>query len=321
MITGTSKGKRSYINIILGVLAAVCFSILISNGSVVTKAVAEGLRAAFLTVMPSTFPYMVLSSVMISSGVFEKTGRIFSPLAKLFDLPDGCMFVIPMSLVCGFPVGAAAVGRLYAEGRCSREEGERLAAFCNFCGPPYILGVFASAVESYRGAVIAYITQSILALIFGIVLAKTGGRKRKEDEKEPRVSGGADGINKEGLSSVICHAVCTSGYKYMNTVFYIVFFSVICSAAGKMLPFLPRPLLGFLELTYGISGLNTIKNKVARYFFGCAIIYFSGASVHFQVISILEKPLSAGKYMITRIIFFPVCSALATFAALILGAL
>ena len=79
-----------------------------------TNGALQGLLYCGNILIPSLFPFMVLSSFAVKSGLSEFAGRILAPLTKKIFHTDGCAgAIILLGLVGGFPIGAKRVVTLY----------------------------------------------------------------------------------------------------------------------------------------------------------------------------------------------------------------
>jgi hypothetical protein len=77
-----------------------------------------------------------LSMLFIKSGLCEKIGYFLSPVLKpLFNLNSACCVAFILSLISGYPAGGIGAITLYKQNGCSKQQCERLLAFCNNCGP------------------------------------------------------------------------------------------------------------------------------------------------------------------------------------------
>lgn len=114
---------------------------------------AEGARYGLLlwytSVVPSLFPFMVLSSLIVSSGgvsLLMKPVRAFlSPWLPLSE--NGCYTLIS-GLLCGCPMGAKTCGDFVREGKLSVQEGCFLMAICNHPSPMFLLGFVCPLFEA-----------------------------------------------------------------------------------------------------------------------------------------------------------------------------
>ena len=89
----------------------------------------EGLQLCLYSVLPSLFPFFVLSSLLLSLGFAESLGRLLFPVMNgLFHLGGNGASALALGLIAGYPSGARAVSRLYEDGLCGKEEAEHLLA-------------------------------------------------------------------------------------------------------------------------------------------------------------------------------------------------
>ena len=120
--------------------------------------------------VPSLFPFMVLSSFVIRSGAYEYAGKIFSPLARILKLPKSAVSAVVLSFIGGFPVGAKCVKLLYENGNISEKQAERMMKFCICSGPSFLItAIGAIMLNNTKAGLILYISQIISGMVLGIV--------------------------------------------------------------------------------------------------------------------------------------------------------
>ena len=101
----------------------------------------NGLLIWYKNMIPSLFPFMVLSGYMIRTNLSLKIGQWLQPfLGFFFHLPAPMLYTIFMGFLCGFPLGAKIISDLLDKKQITQKEGEYLLAFCNNIGPLYMLG-------------------------------------------------------------------------------------------------------------------------------------------------------------------------------------
>lgn len=167
------------------------FLLLLKNPAVTASAALDGLLLAVKTVLPSTFPYMILSQLLLSCGAADAIGKALGPMTRrLFFLPPVCAAVILMGAVSGFPVGASCAASLYLSGRCKKEEAERMLCFCNFCGPPFILGGVAGFLNHSGAGLAIFLAQTAVMFSLGILLGI--GARRRSRKSAVSAAGTAD---------------------------------------------------------------------------------------------------------------------------------
>ena len=168
---GRLMGKRRCRELLLtlGLLcAAVC---LVAWPREAMAATGDGLKLCGNVILPSLFPFFVLSSLVVELGLSRYLGRLFQPvMAPLFRVNGACASAVALGFVGGYPVGARTAIQLYQSGQCSRTEAERLLAFCNNSGPAFILGVVGTGVfASSRVGVLLYLAHAAASCCVGLL--------------------------------------------------------------------------------------------------------------------------------------------------------
>lgn len=130
----------------------------------------NGLLIWYKNMIPSLFPFMVLSGFMVRSGLSLKIGQWMQPLLGiLFRLPSQMLYVIFMGFLCGFPMGAKIVADMLEKEQITRKEGEYLLAFCNNIGPLYMLG-YVIPLFGYKNVWQVLGLMYLVPLGYGLVL-------------------------------------------------------------------------------------------------------------------------------------------------------
>ena len=148
--------------------------LLLWRSAVAAEAVRRGLTLCARSVIPALFPYFLVSGLFISLGFADGVGRRLEPLTRrLFGVGGAGASAFFLGLLGGYPVGGRTVGQLYRAGRLSKDEAERLLAFCNNAGPSFILGVVGvGCFGSLRTGVYLYLVHAFSAVLVGILFRK-----------------------------------------------------------------------------------------------------------------------------------------------------
>ena len=148
--------------------------LLLWRSAVAAEAVRRGLTLCARSVIPALFPYFVVSGLFISLGFADGVGRRLEPLTRrLFGVGGAGASAFFLGLLGGYPVGGRTVGQLYRAGRLSKDEAERLLAFCNNAGPSFILGVVGvGCFGSLRTGIYLYLVHAFSAVLVGILFRK-----------------------------------------------------------------------------------------------------------------------------------------------------
>ncbi len=251
----------------------------------VSLAVQEGLSLCYRTIFPSLFPFFVLSTLLISLGFADVLGRALDrPMRLLFHLDGRCAPALILGLMGGYPVGARTLLSLYREGSCTREEAERLLAFCNNCGPAFILSVAgATALKSQKAGLLLYLIHVLSALCTGLFFR---GKYLPRKGISRRVPPKADFV------SAFVSAVQTAFSSMLSVCSFVVFFTVILQPLKRFTQ--SGLLLGAVELFNGVCALPATE---AGFLAAAALIGWGGLSVHAQTLALLcDTDLSLKNY-------------------------
>ena len=84
-----------------------------------------GLNMAVTVLIPSLFPFFVISSMMINTGAAENLGRILSPIVgRLLGTNAVGASACVIGLLGGDPLGVKTVVELYNGGKLDKSEAE-----------------------------------------------------------------------------------------------------------------------------------------------------------------------------------------------------
>ena len=120
--------------------------VLILDGKTALTGAAEGIALCMQTLIPSLFPFFVLSMMLTST------------------LGGGSLLLA--GILGGYPVGAGNAAQAYRAGLLSQAEAERMVVLCNCAGISFLFGVVSPILGSLRDTLMlwaAYLT-SVLAL-------------------------------------------------------------------------------------------------------------------------------------------------------------
>ena len=265
-----------------------------------------GLKSSGELIIPSLFPYMLLSSFIIRTRALKPFEKFFSPFtSKLLNLPKACTSAIIMSFIGGFPVGAKCVSILYKQKIVPRQQAQRMMYFCVCSGPSFLItGIGTIILKNQMAGVMLYMSQLLTGIIIGISVGLYSRIKKRENitdnfsEKE----------NTHGISDSFICAAEDSAASIITMTALICFFSMLISvynatgvneALGSIRELrLLVPI--FTEVT---NGIITVKNTGMPIWWYSAAVGFGGICVHFQIKLLLKDvPFSFSKYLLFRLI-------------------
>ena len=157
----------------LAIFAALCgLWVMITASDAAVAACRTGLRLCVELILPSLFPFFVLSALLGKLGLPALLGRRLAPLGeRLFHVSGEGMTALFMGLLGGYPLGAAYVAELAESGRVSDEEASRLLGFCNNSGPAFFLGAIGTGVfGGVKWGLLLYLVHVLAAVLTGLLL-------------------------------------------------------------------------------------------------------------------------------------------------------
>lgn len=133
--------KKAIGNFLLEIMVFSFMALLLFFSNDCVSFASNGLLIWFQKMIPSLFPFMIISGFMIRSGLSYKMGIFLQPvLGIIFRLPSQMLYVIFMGFLCGFPMGAKLIADMLENKQITLKDGQFLLAFCNNIGPLYLLG-------------------------------------------------------------------------------------------------------------------------------------------------------------------------------------
>ncbi len=311
------KGGLYIPTLIWGAASSLAFFLFLLRSDIAIDYMKSGLKLCAQTVIPSLFPFMVISSLLVSSGVGLRLCRpLASPARWLFGVSESgaCAFIL--GAICGFPIGAKVIGNMYDHGMITKKEAERVMTFCNNPGSAFVISaVGVSLFGSLKLGIALYACVILSAVIVG-----TAGRLFYKVEKHTSCSAAtikASFSATRGGVSLFTSAVQDSAISVLTVCAMVVFFSSLIGCVGVSLSRIGVPdtpialIFAVFELSSGVGALSELSYPLSVIFCAAALGW-SGLSVHFQVISISAgRGFSFFPYFIAKGAQGVVCAALA----------
>lgn len=287
---------------------------LILDAGTAVSAAAEGIQLCLQTVVPSLFPFLVASRLFLASGAAQWCTRVVGPvMGPAFGLPAQGASALALGMLSGYPVGAQTAASLYGAGQLSKEEAERLLAFCSNAGPAFIFGMVGGLLGSGKIAAVLYAIHICSALLTGLVLRPRGAPVRSGRRE---LQGRTETVD---LPAAVAGAVRTTGL----ICGYIVLFRVIGAFLARafatwMPPAVEIGVAGLLELAGGCSRLPELDAAGLRYCMASGFLAFGGLCVWLQTQSVIRPYGLTGRYYLFGKILQGTIAVLLTWGAQVL---
>jgi len=161
------KFKNSFV--IYTILLAM--SLMIFKSSEVLTSVRKSLIICFSSVIPSLFPFMVLSSAFVGNVSASSFKFVRKISRRLFGISAFATAAFICGMICGYPIGAKCTRELYDQKKITASEAESLIAYSNNSGPLFVIGAIGIGMfNSVKGGILLYIIQLISALTAAMLL-------------------------------------------------------------------------------------------------------------------------------------------------------
>lgn len=262
-----------------------------------------GLLLWFNTIIPTLFPFILITNIIREIKGFRYFEKLFSPvIQRLFKTDKGGSYPVITGFLCGYPMGAKAIADTYALGHIHQKEANYLLTFCNQPSPIYLMNyvaisTLAGIVPAWHLLLISLITAYLTSFITRIFL-----KRRAFNQNfvlRPQGTSVENGFFDRCIVSASLLLVKIGGY--------MILFSIL-SQCIQQLTFLP-PLLtcivgGLMEQTTGLgllaaSSFTPVAKTALAMVFSC----FGGLSITAQTYSVIHSQgLSIKYYVLGKIL-------------------
>jgi len=264
----------------------------------------NGLSLWWKVVLPSLFPFLILSNLITKTAIPMVFGKVLNPVMKfIFNLPGICALPLFLGMTGGYPIGAKITSDLRVHRQISRNIANRLIAFTNNSGPLFITG--AIGIELYGNKQIGtllllshYISALLISLAF-----RFENKNEYLDSETKKID--FEIITLKNLGTTLTDAVKNGVTSVVLIGGFIVLFSIISTimletdmiyaisnlifkGIDKTTSF--SIISGILEVT---NGVNLISNAnislIQKLIITSILLGFGGFSIHAQTLSVISK--------------------------------
>ena len=128
-------------NIIICIFISILIILFILNINQCISAAIEGCKLWYKSILPTTFPFIVICNLLIYYDGINLYSKFLGPLiCKPLGLSKNCSFPIVASILCGYPLGAKYCVDLYSMEYIEKDEYERLLNIASNVGPLFLIG-------------------------------------------------------------------------------------------------------------------------------------------------------------------------------------
>lgn len=292
---GRTKAAFLWVVILSAISGLFIFSAECKDGA------SQGILLCLGVLVPSLFPFFILSAFLAESGVLDSLTPIIAPISKvLLGLKGICLLPVILSLIGGYPVGAKAVAALYSNGSVNKDEAHRLSCICCSAGPGFLV-TFAgvSLLCSKESGIILLSSQIISVIVLCLLSRLVFGKSHSNEALTKR--------NRLSVSEALVSSVNSAVKSTAGMCGFVIAFSIICSVVTEgfgIKNIFGKIFVSMLEIT---TGVNLISGDVSLEVLS-ALTGFGGLCVHLQIFRELKGiEFSKVRFFIFRFVQSAVC--------------
>lgn len=319
---------RTKISITICVVAII--ALLIINPSRYIQSAYNGFILFATAVLPALFPFFFFSKILTAIGTANTLSCFMrSPIKLIYNTPPSSGYILVMSLISGYPIGASLTAIYYEQGYITSHDARTITAFCSTSGSLFIVGTVATQMfhnKSY--GYILLLAHYCGAFINGLLYRRRITKTVRENYKDSLACKASFGecvksfvppVNNDVNDNVISTAISNSVTSILVVGGYIAIFSIIIDVCADlkiidvfvnffMLFRIPDDvaqslITGMIEITRGCLHASTLEYSPLLVLpLTCAIISFGGVAVGMQSITFLSRcGVSSGQYFLRKL--------------------
>lgn len=282
--------KNIIINVLFLVITA---TLLLTFGKQATTGALKGIYLCCEVLVPSLFPFMVLSAFSVKSGIsayFEKYSAVITK--TLFGLSGKCGTAIIMSMIGGYPVGARAISALYESGQISEYEAKKAAYFAVGAGPGFLITFVGTNLLGCLSVGICILCAQIISIIILGIMNKYIFRKSEAYNSKEEIK-----INIPTLSQALIQSTASGVYGILEMCGIIVVFSAVLGIIQSLLQKYEAVYL-IVNVLLEVTSASQLTAKAGNILLLSFAVGFGGLCVHFQIFTALKE------IQINKFVFF-----------------
>ncbi len=278
--------------IIFALISAIC-------SENISESIVNSINICINVIIPSMFIFMVISTYILSSGLYK---IIFSPLhyvlKKILKLDNELFSIFLLSLIGGYPIGVQLLNGLISQNKNYSAIAEKSSGFLYCISPSFAITMLGLGLYgSVEAGFIIYFSNAFSCFLTAVICSRIYNLKLT-DKNTIATSYGS-----------ITDAVNSSSKTLLKICSIIVFFNSIITAFECLLIYsgleLPETIKAILE----ISNILRIKGmSVSSLPFISALASFGGICVLIQCFSLVK-----GRYSLKKFFLLRFCNAVLSF--------
>lgn len=225
----------------------------------------EGICMWAECVLPSLFPFMVITLLLIKLGAADAAAKPFSKLSKKVNLPECALPLFIMGLCSGYPAGSRILYEYFEAGQIDENDCKRLAPLISACGPLFAIGTVgfkafggsSAGVKLFLCCLISVVSTSLIYCLL---------QKRKNVPAQIRPAKKDENLLYNAFTGAVNASLTAGGF--------ICFFYTLSRAAAQIKILKPLELL--FSIPFGSSCAEAFCSGLIEATGGCFSLAASG---------------------------------------------
>ena len=293
------KFKNNYFDIFVIVISLICLIEIVFNKDMIFNTVAYSLNLWVNSIIPSLFPFFIISNIMISYDAVNYIPLFIKKIFRvIFKVNDNILTLFFLSILSGFPSSGINTRLMYDRHMIDSYEASRALVFTHFANPLFILGTVGTLfLHNSEFGMIIMISHYIPNIILGIMT--------RSDIKNSCIKNN-NYYNKISFPKIFIDSIkkaIDNLLLIVGTVTCFLVISVIITNIFNFDIYTESIIKGILEMTIGLKSIASLNiASIYKVVISSMILSFGGLSVHMQILSFIEDTnISYKSFFIARI--------------------
>lgn len=298
MFALTKKAKKA-----LPLSLIICFFIccLVINPQRYIQSIYCGMLLFIKNVAPALFPFFFFTKLLTGLGGASAMGKALKkPVAKLYNAPRESGYILVMSLISGYPIGAKLISDFYENGNFTIDNCKKVSSFTSTSGPLFVVGTVGTLMlSSPKAGYVLFLCHALGALVNGLIYR---GRKSEQKLLSIPIAQNDENLLNKSITSSILSVLVVGGYIAIFSM--IIDIAIDLKVVDALAFLLAKPLslfnisqevaqatvISFIEITRGCQAFaqSGVSIKIILPFIA-GLLSFGGLSITFQSLTFLKN--------------------------------
>ena len=299
--------------------SALCLSLLLFTAAIIiyperyVNCCFQGFAMWAECVLPSLFPFMVITLIFVKTGIAEKASLPLKKVAGKLNLPPAAGACLLLSLCSGYPAGSRVLSEFYENGTISQADCKKLSCLCSTSGPLFIIGSVGYKMFQNKFLGVKILVAHILAVTLSSLIIALFSKKSAPNNLK-RAPADSNVLYNAFYGAVISVAVAGGFIAFFYTVAqFAADFNLLLPLEKFLNLFLSESVsealcTGLIEATTGCRALAAISSDKLCAALAGFLVTFGGNSILLQQLSYLIKAhVNPLKFVAVKLIQAAIC--------------